>query len=96
MKTGTLGRPWVELPPKPTAVVDRYRYWTDRPPLLSDRCVYWLEQIERGWLPSRRVRREGYDSSAEWYGVWIWEYLNVIAPALSAASPSRARRNDTP
>ena len=23
----------------------------------------------------------GYDSAAEWYGVYIWEYINVLATA---------------
>lgn len=86
-RTGSLGRPWVELEqPKPARVANRYAYWTDWPPELSERCRYWLRQIERGWLPNRRLRAECYDCSAEWYGVWIWEYLNVLEPAITSAT----------
>lgn len=84
MKTGGGGGPWVELErPKPPRVADVEDYWADAPPVISDRCAYWLRQIERGWLPNRHIAREGYYSSAEWYGVWLWEYLNLISPALS-------------
>jgi hypothetical protein len=27
----------------------------------------------------------GYDAAAEFFGVFIWEYLNVMAPAISEA-----------
>lgn len=89
MKTGALGRPWVALErPKPPAVEDHYAYWGDPPPVRSDRCAYWLRQIERGWLPNRNWRREGYDAASEvLYGVYIWEYLNEIGPAISERMP---------
>lgn len=84
-KTGGWGGPWVELErPKPPPVEDRYRYWLEAPPELSERCRYWLRQIERGWRPNRHISREGYDSSAQWYGVYIYEYTRVIYPALYA------------
>lgn len=35
-----------------------------------------------GWRPNRRIRQMCYDCSAEFYGVWLWEYLNVLAPLL--------------
>lgn len=83
LKTGGQNTAWVELEkPKPARVDDRYRYWSDAPPELSPRCLYWLRQIERGWRPNRRIGGEGYDAAAEWYGVYIWEYLNALLPAL--------------
>lgn len=83
MKTGGGQTSWVDLErPKPPAVDDRYRYWGSPPPERSPRCRYWLRQIERGWRPNRFVRRRGYDEAAEWYGVYLWEYLNSIRPAL--------------
>lgn len=83
-RTGAEGRPWVELErPKPPPVADRYRYWDSPPPDLSPRCVYWTSQIEQGWLPNRRISRYGYDSSAGWYGVYIWEYLSVLSPMIA-------------
>lgn len=85
MRTGTEGRPWVELErPKPHPVADRYLYWSDPPPRLSEACLYWTRQIVRGWLPNRRIGSYGYDTSAGWYGVYIWEYLNVIYPMIDS------------
>jgi hypothetical protein len=82
MKTGA-GGPWVTLEkPKPPRVSDRYVWWMYQPPHGSERCAYWVRQIEAGWLPNRSISMNGYDSSAAWYGVWIWEYLNVLAPLI--------------
>lgn len=85
MKTGGWGSPWVTLErPKPPRVTDRYAYWGEPPPVRSERCWYWMRQIDRGWRPNRAIDSHCYDCSAEWYGIWIWEYLNVLAPRLSA------------
>lgn len=82
-KTGSEGQPWMELEkPKPAKVDDETRYWQYPPPELSPRCQYWSRQIERGWLPNRSVSRLGYDPSAGWFGVYIWEYLNVLYPLI--------------
>lgn len=86
-KTGGQDSAWVELEkPKPTPVDDRYAYWLEPPPARSLRCEYWLRQIGRGWRPNRRIATEGYDNAAEWYGVYIWEFLNAIVPALADAA----------
>ena len=83
-KTGGMGGVWVAYgSPKPPPVADHYAYWSEAPPEQSARCTWWLRQIDLGWRPNRRIRAENYDSSAAWYGVYIWEYLRVIAPALS-------------
>ncbi|MCQ4148697.1 hypothetical protein [Rhodococcus qingshengii] len=83
-KTGSGSRPWVVLDsPRPLPVVEVEDWWIDAPPQLSTRCEYWVRQIVRGWLPNRRIAGEGYYSSAIWYGVWIWEYLNVIYPLVA-------------
>lgn len=82
-RTGGWGGPWVELEPKPERVDRVEEYWMERPPLLSPRCVYWVRQILRGWRPSRRISGEGYHGATEWYGVFLWEYLNVLAPLLN-------------
>ena len=63
--------------------VDRYAYWTERPPEPSPRLASWIDKINAGWRPNRRINSLGYDSSAEFYGVYLWEYLNVIYPMLS-------------
>lgn len=83
-RTGSNGGPWVELPAKPPRVDDPYKYWADPPPdEYSDRCMYWVHAISQlGWRPNRRISGEGYDTSAHWYGIYLWEYLNVIFPLL--------------
>ena len=81
-KTGGLGGPRVVLGPKPPRVEDRYRYWVEAPPELSARCRFWLDAIERGFRPNRRWRQEDYDTSAGLFGVYVWEYLHVLWPAL--------------
>jgi hypothetical protein len=60
--------------------VDRYLYWGDPPPEPSEACTKWVERIRNGWRPNRRIRFMGYDSSAEFYGVYIWEYIHVLCP----------------
>lgn len=84
MKTSASCGPWITLDPKPPKVNDRYRYWVERPPALSSRCVYWVRQIMRGWRPNRRLSCLGYDEKAGWFGVYIWELLNVLGPLLAA------------
>lgn len=82
-KTGSMGQPWVVLEQnRPPKVADHYRYWGDPPPEVSERCKYWLRQIDRGWLPNRKILMHCYDCSSEWYGVYIWEYINLIAPQV--------------
>jgi hypothetical protein len=70
-------------PPAPPRVTDRYQYWGGPPPEISPRCQWWVHRIEKeGWRPNKRVRAHGYDSSAQFYGIYIWEYLHVIDPLL--------------
>lgn len=89
MKTGSGGREWVQLdhpkPPRvPYAVYDKHWAHDNPPEHISPRCAWWMDQIVRGWRPNRRLRAECYDCSAGWYGVYIWEYLHLISPALDA------------
>jgi len=67
-------------PPKVENVED---YWVDKPPEISLRCLWWLARIEKGFTPNRRLRSFGREEAAEFYGVYIWEYLNLIHPAMS-------------
>lgn len=69
-----------DIPPK---VDDIERYWTEAPSERSPRCSYWLSKIEAGWRPNRRIGQLGYYSAARWFGVYVWEYVTVLAPALS-------------
>lgn len=65
-------------PNDPPRVDDPERYWGEQPPVLSPRCVWWISKFAQGWRPGRAVRSLGYYSSAFWYGVYLWEYLNII------------------
>jgi len=57
-------------------------YWTSPPPEPSQRCDIWVAKIKAGWRPNRRIRQMGYYEGAEFYGVYIWEYSNVIQPLI--------------
>lgn len=58
-------------------------YWIEAPPEPSPKLKRWLEKIQGGWRPNRRIRQMGYYESAEFFGVYIWEYMNVISPQLA-------------
>lgn len=62
--------------------IDVTLYWTNPPPEPSPNLALWLERIRGGWRPNRRIGGMGYHTAAEFYRVYIWEYLNVIRPAL--------------
>lgn len=68
----------------PPRVKDVTAYWVDRPPAPSARCLAWLDRIESGWRRNRRIKSMGYHESAEYFGVCIWEWLNVLRPALGS------------
>jgi hypothetical protein len=61
---------------------DVTEYWAEPPPKHSERCEEWLVKIANGWKPNRRISQMGYHEKAEFFGVYIWEYLNLIRPAL--------------
>lgn len=69
-------------PTQPTRVANTETYWTEAPPEESPRCRMWRERIVAGWRPNSRIRTMGYYDSAAYYGVYIWEYLNIISPML--------------
>jgi len=82
-RTGGDNTPWVVLEkPKPAKVADVTEHWGGAPPEPSARCLYWLRHIRRGWRPSARVMSEGYHGTAEWFGVYLFEYLQVLCPIL--------------
>lgn len=71
---------------KPLAVDDVDRYWTEPPPEPSARCEYWLRRYREGsWRPNRWVLRQGHGGAAVQLGVYIWEYINRIAPLADEA-----------
>lgn len=68
--------------PLPPRVTDRYLHWNRPPRQVSDRCHAWAARIAAGWKRNRRIGMMGYDAVSEWFGVYIWEWLNVLAPLL--------------
>lgn len=70
----------------PSRVLDIELYWVNSPLFLSQRCLHWLRRFEEGWVRNRRVTALGYYCSAEFFGVYIWEYLHILYPVLSAYS----------
>lgn len=58
-------------------------YWDRPPPEPTAKCVAWRKKIEDGWRPNRRISQMGYYEKAEFFGVYIWEYINVISPMLN-------------
>ena len=56
-------------------------FWTEPPPEQSARCSHWVDRINAGWRPGKRINL-GYYGNAQYLGVYIWEYLHVISPLL--------------
>jgi hypothetical protein len=65
-------------------------YWTSAPPEQSERCSHWVQRINEGWRPNKRLRRMGYFEAAMFYRVYIWEYLNVLRPLLEEKESEEA------
>jgi hypothetical protein len=72
---------------RPARVCDVELYWSEPSICKSARCLMWERRIRDGWRPGKRIRVMGYYSKAQFFGVYIWEYLNVISPLLDACSP---------
>jgi len=64
----------------PNRVEDYTEYWNNPPPSLSPRCQHWVNRIRNGWVPNRRVKQMGYDEASQFFGVYIWEYINILFP----------------
>jgi hypothetical protein len=70
-------------PQSPPRVQNIEDYWTSPPPARSKRCEYWIRRINEGWTRNRRISAMGYHESANFFGVYIWEYLHVLSPRLN-------------
>lgn len=57
-------------------------YWLDPPPEPSVGLLKWKAKIEAGWQPNGRLRSMGYYEAAKHYKVYIWEWVNVLAPLM--------------
>ena len=87
---------------KPSRATRRMRrwngqdYWLEPPQFPSPKLLYWLERIKTGFRPNRRLSQFGYYERAEWYGVYIWEQLNVLDKAIHEARKEDARKARDP
>ena len=81
------------MPDAPSRVRDASAHWGEAPPERSPRCAYWVRRIEAGWRPNARIRNEGYEGATHFYGVWLWEYLHVIAPLLERLCTTSPRKD---
>lgn len=78
--------PWGHKPP---AVDDIQTFWSEPPPDLSPRVEYWLKRLVDGtWKPNRIYNTQGYYGRAQWLGVYLWEYFNIIYPVLCGEEPT--------
>lgn len=68
----------------PPRVKDIEAFWTEPPPVPSERALWWVKRIESGWVGNRRTQAMGYYEAAHYFGVYIWELLNMLRPALDA------------
>lgn len=73
-----------EETPMPSPVADRYEYWSEPPPVLSDRCLWWLDRLNSRQWSTAELDAElpetchGYDTSAQLFGVYLWEWSNIL------------------
>ncbi len=63
-------------------VEDITEYWNEPPPVLSERCIFWVTKIRTGWQRNYVLRKLDLEESSEFFGVYIWEYINILYPML--------------
>jgi hypothetical protein len=77
---------------RPPPVEDPFRYSSEPPPeMWSPRLQYWV--LRRSlfsptmfgkdrWRPNRHIRRLNDVDSARRYGIYVWEWVNMLGPIL--------------
>lgn len=63
-------------------VEDITDYWDNPPAILSLRCKFWITKIFRGWRANPGLIKLDEEKASEFYGVYIWEYINILFPML--------------
>lgn len=71
--------------------IDIQEYWSGPPPEPSPKLGKWIAKIQSGWTPNKRIRALGYYSSAEFFQIYLWEYLNVIRFLQCRSFPIQGR-----
>lgn len=74
-------RPYITEGERPVLVIKGSveEYWNAPPPNQTERLNAVLLRIKRGWRPNKHVRKMGYYTAAVYYGVPLWEYLNILS-----------------
>ena len=62
--------------------VDIWAFQERAPPAPSARMLWWQDRIRAGWRRNRRISAMAYTEAAEHFGVYLWEWLNVLSPML--------------
>jgi hypothetical protein len=57
-----------------------YEFWTNPPPTMSARCSWWVDRVRGGFRRNKRLKVMDYSDSAAFFGVYVWEWLNVLWP----------------
>lgn len=79
-------------PPAPQRVTSIETYWQESPPEMSARCRWWIQRISlRGWRRNARVATLGYYGSAQYFGVYVWEWIEILSPLLLGIEAKEAR-----
>lgn len=65
-------------------------FWSEPPPERSPRCTWWVQRVTDGWRGNRRISGMSYYTSAAYFGVYIWEWINVLSPMLRDETQERS------
>lgn len=63
-------------------VDDATEYWDEPPPMASPRCIFWKTKIRSGFRANYRIRKLDFEEASDFFGVYIWEYVNILNPLL--------------
>ena len=55
-----------------------------------------MKRIRDGWRANTRIRTQGYYGAAAYFGVWLWEYFQVIERALDGEEGGATDKEDIP
>ena len=66
-------------------------YWSNPPPEPSKNLLKWIEKINNGWRPNKRISSMGSEEKAEFFKVYIWECCNVLIPLLTSLENPESR-----
>lgn len=63
---------------------DTYAFVREAPPEPSAGLLKWQRRAREGFVRNRRLGSLGYANSADYFRVYVWEWLNVLQPMFAA------------